>query len=91
VEYEHIAQVFLMLIGKTALYGKLVSISKSAKESVPPSNVSIIKRVNIQLMVDRVMLRTLNKVTNPTGSAQIAVVDILTQHGEDIEPRASRG
>jgi hypothetical protein len=69
----------------------LVGIFKSAKQTVPPSNVAIIKSVDIELVMDGVIFRTLNKVTNPARSAQITMVNILAQDREDIELSATGG
>ena len=69
--------MLLVAARKPALRGKFIGLSKRAKQTIPPCDISIVEAVNIKLMMDRMMLRPLDKVTQPMGRAEIAVVEIL--------------
>jgi hypothetical protein len=58
-----------MVVGKSTLAGKILRLSKSAEQTVPPSDVPIVEPVDIQLMMDRMMLRPLKKIADPTRCA----------------------
>ena len=77
-----------MAVGKPTLWSELICLSKSAKQAIPPSDVSIIESVDIQLMMGGMMLGPLQDVSDPMRRAQVAVIEILAQNCEDIEPRA---
>jgi hypothetical protein len=66
---EHPAEVSLMRVGKPTLWGEGIGLSKRTKQAIPPSDVSIIISVDVQLMMDRMMLRSLKYISNPMRSA----------------------
>ncbi len=78
-----------MPIREAALWSEIVRLSKCSEEAIPPRDVSVIELMHIELVMDGVMLRTLQEVPHPTRSAQIAVVEVLAEDGKDVEPSAS--
>ena len=58
-----------MAVGKPTLRSEGIGLSKSAKQAIPPSDVSIIESVDIQLVMDGMMLGPLQYVSDPMGSA----------------------
>lgn len=58
-----------MAVWKPTLWSEGIGLSKSAKQAIPPSYVSIVESVDIQLMMDGMMVGPLRDVSNPTGCA----------------------
>ena len=78
-----------MVVGEPALWSKGICVSKGAEEAIPPGDVAVVELVNIQLMMNGMMLGPLEKVAHPMRSPQIAVIEIFTEYGKDVEPGAS--
>ena len=52
VEFEHLDEIPLMLVAKSALRREAICIAKGAEYSIPPGNVSVVKAVDIQLVMN---------------------------------------
>ena len=52
VKYEHLAEIPLMVVAKSALRREAICISKSAEDSIPPGNVSVVEAMDIQLVMN---------------------------------------
>jgi hypothetical protein len=87
---EHALKLALMAARKSAPVGEAVRFLKRAEQAIPPRDVPVIESMNIQLMVDRMMLRPLKDIPDPVRGAEIAVVKVLAQYGEDVEPSSRR-
>ena len=66
--------------------GEFIGVSKGAEQAIPPRDISIIERVEVQFVMNRMMFRPLDEIPEPMGSAKVAVVEIFSQNREDIEP-----
>ena len=80
-----------MVLGKAASSCELIGVAEGAEEAVPPGDVAIIESVNVELVVDGVMFGTLKEVAHPMRGAEVAVVEVFADHGEDVEPGGSFG
>ena len=89
-EEEHAAEVAFVAVGEAAMSGEGIGFAEGAEQSVPPRDVSVVKAMQVELVVDGVMLWALEEVAHPVRSAQIAVVEILAEDGEDVVPRGAR-
>jgi hypothetical protein len=87
---EHALKLALMAARKSASVGEVVRFLKRTEQAIPPRDVPIIEPMNIQLMVDRMILRPLKDVSDPVRGAEIAVVKVLAQYSEDVEPGSRR-
>jgi hypothetical protein len=85
-EQQHTSQSLLVVLGKPAASGELVGLLEGPEEAVPPGDVAVVEIVNVELVMDRVVLWPLQEVTKPARSADVAVVEVLAQSGEDVEP-----
>ncbi len=65
VEQQHVTELAFVAVWKTTLRSEFVSFSKSTEQTVPPGNVAIIKLVEIELMMDGMVLRSLQEVPEP--------------------------
>ena len=77
-----------MIVWKTALCREFSRIAKSAKKPIPPRNISVVERVEIELMVNGVVLGSLQEVAHPLRRSQIAVVKVLSEDSEHVVPGA---
>lgn len=68
---------------------KALGFAESSKQPVPPSDVAIIEFVNIEFVMDGVMLGALEKIADPTRSANVAVIEVLAERGKNIEPEGA--
>ena len=77
-----------MILREAAAGNEIVHIFEGAEEAIPPGDVAVVEGVNVELMVDGVMFGALDKVAHPVRCPEIAVVDVFSEHGEDVEPGA---
>lgn len=75
-----------VVVGEAAMGGEGVGFAEGAEEAVPPGDVAVVEAVQIELVVDGVVFGALEEVAHPVRSAQIAVVEILAEDGEDVVP-----
>lgn len=78
-----------VLGGEAALGGEVVSFVEGSEEAVPPGNVAEVEFVDVKLVMDGMVLGTLQEVAQPMRGAQITVVKIFAEDGEDVEPRCA--
>jgi hypothetical protein len=74
---EHAFQVALVTVGKSALGSEGIRFLKGAEQTIPPRNVPVVELMDIQLMMDGMMLRTLQDVSNPVRRTKVTVVEVL--------------
>ena len=86
MENKHAAKILLMPVRESTLWSKFLGLSKRAEQTIPPGDVPVVESVEIQLVMDGMVLGALKEVTNPLWCVQIAVVEILAQNGEHVEP-----
>jgi len=75
-----------VLRGEAALGSEVVGFAEGSEEAVPPGNVAEVELVDVKLVMDGMVLGTLEEVAQPMRGAQIAVIEIFAEDGEDIEP-----
>jgi len=78
-----------MIFRESAPLSEPFSFAKSAEYPIPPRNVTIIKLVQITLMMNRVMLWPLQEIANPARRSQVAVIKIFSHYREHVEPCSS--
>jgi hypothetical protein len=71
------------------LGGEVVGFAEGSEEPVPPGNVAEVEFVNVKLVMDGMVFGALEEVAQPMRGAQIAVVKIFAEDGEDVEPRCA--
>ncbi len=88
-EGQHTSQFLFLTAPEATARSKLIGILESSKNTVPPSDISIIEMMNSVLVVNRVVLRPLKEQANPRGRSQVTVIKELSPGREHVEP-ASR-
>lgn len=86
---DHAAQVPLVAVREAALWRKLICFLERAKQTIPPRNISVIEIMNVDLMVDRMVFRSLDEIAEPVWRAKIGMVKVFAHCGENVEPRSS--
>lgn len=86
MECDHAPQVRLVVLRKTTGGCEFIGVAECPEDAIPPGDVAIIKSMNVELVVDGVMFGALKEVAHPVGGAQVAVVEVFADYGEDVEP-----
>ena len=71
---------------ESALLGKLFSIAVRSEQTIPQRQIGKIKPMHVELMMDRMQLRRLDKVSNPSRRPDIGMVEEFSRGREEIEP-----
>ena len=87
-ETQHLDQPGFMVLGKAAAFGEAVGVFEGAEHAIPPGDVAEVVLVYAKLVMDRVMLRALNKPAEPFWCADIGVIKILAKRAEEGGPGA---
>src|SRR6266852_7401283 len=87
---NHAAQVLLVAVREATLWRKLICFFERTKKTIPPRNISVIEIMNIELMVDRMVFRSLDEIAEPVWRAKIGMVKVFAHCSENVEPRTSR-
>lgn len=74
-----------MALGKTTLRSEGAGLSKVAKDAVPLGNVPVVEPVDIQLMMDRLVLRPVQQISDPVRSPQITVIEAFAHYREHVD------
>jgi len=68
---------------------EVLRFAEGSEEAVPPGDVAIVEFVNVELVVNGVVLGTLQKIADPVRRANVAVIEVLAKRGKDIEPKSA--
>src|SRR4051812_40942028 len=86
LECEHGSQLFLGTLGKAAPINKVGRVLVCGEQSIPQRNVAEVVLVDVVLMMHRMKLRCLNEVAKPPWSADVRVIEVFTDAGEEVVP-----
>jgi len=86
---NHAAQVLLVAVREATLRRKLVCFFERAKQTIPPRYISVVEIMNIELMVDRMVFRSLDEISEPVWRAKIGMVKVFAHCSENVEPLTS--
>ena len=75
--------------GKPQRGGKIVRFAKGSEQAVPPGDVAKVEFVDVEFVVNGVVLGPLREIAEPAGCANVAVVEVFAEDGENVEPRGA--
>src|SRR5581483_6206989 len=77
--------------GEAAVWNEILRFPEGTEDAVPQGDVAVVEPMHIKLMMDGMMLRSLQEISEPSRRAEIAVVEVFAENGEDVEPCAASG